>query len=251
MSDSSSTSSTASPEEVARFAAMADTWWDPNGKFKPLHQLNPPRVDYILNYVCEHYDRDPETDKPLSGLSLIDIGCGGGLLCEPLTKLGATVTGIDAGEKGLGVARLHAEQEGLDIDYRHVLPEDMVDETSRYDIVLCMEVIEHVSDVDQFLRTASGLAKPGGAMFLSTINRTVKSLALAKFGAEYILRWLPIGTHDWDKFVKPSELATSLRKENVEILDIKGVVYNLLTGEWSTGKNLDMNYMAYGVRAKN
>ena len=237
--------STASPEEIARFTQVADSWWDPKGDFKPLHQLNPYRIDYIVQHVCHHFDMDAEAEQPLRGLKIIDIGCGGGLLCEPLSRLGATMSGIDAGEKSLGVARTHAEQSGLDINYRHVLPEDLASETGGYDVVLNMEIIEHVTDIDIFFKASTGLLKPGGAMFLSTINRTFKSLALAKIAAEYILCWLPKGTHDWKKFVKPSEMANSLRKTGVNVANLQGLSYAPLTDEWNSTKDLSINYMAY------
>ncbi len=240
--------STASPDEVARFTAMADAWWDPTGDFRPLHQLNPVRLEFIRDHLAKHFGREPLSDRPLNSLSVIDIGCGGGLLCEPMTRLGANVTGIDAGEKNIAIARLHAEQSGLDIDYRHQLPEDLSVEKGRYDVVLNMEVVEHVADLDVFLTASAGLLKPNGVMVLSTINRTLKALALAKIGAEYILRWLPVGTHDWRKFVKPSELARGLRPSGVELSDISGMSYNPLHDEWRISRDLDVNYLAFGEK---
>ncbi len=242
--------STESPEEVERFTAMAESWWDPHGKFRPLHQINPVRIGYIRDHVAAHFGRDPLSDAPLKGLRLLDIGCGGGLLCEPLTRLGATVTGIDAGDKNIAIAKLHAEQSGLTIDYRHVLPENMADKVGNdFDIVLNMEVIEHVADVDLFLSASTSLLKPDGIMFLSTLNRTLKALALAKIGAEYILRWLPAGTHDWRKFVKPSELARGLRPHGVNITDLTGMVYKPVADEWAlSADDLDVNYLAVAVK---
>ena len=243
------TSSTASAEEVERFTAMADAWWDPHGKFRPLHQINPVRIGYIRDHAATHFGRAPLADIPLKGLKLLDIGCGGGLLCEPLARLGADVTGIDAGDKNVVIASLHAEQSGLDIDYRHILPEALMDAGNDFDIVLNMEVIEHVADVDAFLEASSSLLKPGGIMFLSTVNRTLKALALAKIGAEYILRWLPAGTHDWRKFVKPSELAHGLRSHGVNITDLTGMVYSPFQDEWKiSNNNLDVNYLAVAVK---
>lgn len=243
--------STASPEEVERFTAMAESWWDPQGKFRPLHQINPVRIGYIRDHVCAHLGRDPLSNMPLKGLRVLDIGCGGGLLCEPLCRLGAEVTGIDAGDKNIAIARLHAEQGGLAIDYRHVLPENMArDAGANFDVVLNMEVIEHVTDVDAFLKASASMLKPGGIMFLSTLNRTLKALALAKIGAEYILRWLPVGTHDWRKFVKPSELARGLRPHGVTITDVTGMIYKPMADEWALSPgDLDVNYLAVAVKA--
>lgn len=241
-------SSTASAEEVARFTTMADAWWDPNGKFKPLHQINPVRIGYIRDFVCAQNGRDPMGDKPLDGLKLLDIGCGGGLLCEPMRRLGAIVTGIDAGDKNIAIARLHAEQSGLDIDYRHQLPEDLAKTKGSFDIVLNMEVIEHVADVDAFLKASASLVKPGGAMVLSTLNRTLKSFALAKIGAEYIMRWLPTGTHDWRKFIKPSELARGLRPNGVDITDVTGMVYSPFKDGWALSEDLNVNYLVTAVK---
>jgi 2-polyprenyl-6-hydroxyphenyl methylase/3-demethylubiquinone-9 3-methyltransferase len=241
-------SSTASPEEVARFTAMAETWWDPKGKFRPLHQINPVRIAYIRDFGCAHFNRDPMKTAPLNGLELLDIGCGGGLLCEPMARLGANVSGIDAGDKNIAIANLHAQQGGLDINYRQQLPEELVKCGKTFDLVLNMEVIEHVADVDVFLAASAALVKPGGVMVLSTLNRTLKAFALAKIGAEYILRWLPVGTHDWRKFVKPSELARGLRTNGVEIREIKGVVYSPLQDTWSLSKDLDVNYLVSAIK---
>ncbi|MEQ8194138.1 MAG: bifunctional 2-polyprenyl-6-hydroxyphenol methylase/3-demethylubiquinol 3-O-methyltransferase UbiG [Rhodospirillales bacterium] len=238
---------TASPDEIARFSAIADTWWDPHGKFRPLHKINPTRLGFIRDRLTGHFEIDPRAAKPFAGLTLLDIGCGGGLLCEPLCRLGARVTGIDAGEQMVRVAALHAEQGGLDIAYRRTLPEDLAETGAQFDIVLNMEVVEHVADVDLFLRSCSRLVKPGGAMILSTINRTLKSFALAKIGAEYVLRWLPIGTHDWRKFVRPSELAGGLRGAGMDIAALEGMSYNPIADKWSLSRDLDVNYLALAV----
>ena len=235
--------STASADEIARFTAMADAWWDPNGKFRPLHQINPVRIGYIRDLICQHHNRDPKEVKPLNGLKLLDIGCGGGLLCEPMRRLGATVTGIDAGAGNITIASLHAEQSGLDIDYRHQLPENLAKTRNAFDIVLNMEVVEHVADVDTFLQASASLVRPGGIMVLSTINRTLKAFVLAKVGAEYILRWLPIGTHDWRKFVKPSELTRGLKPFGIDVTDVTGMVYNPLKETRSLTKDLSVNYL--------
>lgn len=242
--------STASADEVARFTALAEAWWDPEGEFRPLHQLNPPRISFIRDQVALHFGRDPLGDAPLTGLRILDVGCGGGLLSEPMARLGARVTAIDAGEENIRIARLHAEREDLDIEYRHQLPEELAIMDETYDVVLSMEVVEHVADLDAFLAACAALMRPGGAMALSTLNRTVKALALAKVGAEYVLRWLPPGTHDWRKFVKPSELAAGLRPHGVDLTALAGVVYSPFRDEWRLDpKDLDVNYMAFAIKA--
>ncbi|MBC8159414.1 MAG: bifunctional 2-polyprenyl-6-hydroxyphenol methylase/3-demethylubiquinol 3-O-methyltransferase UbiG [Alphaproteobacteria bacterium] len=251
MSDHSPTESskTASPEEIARFSAIADAWWDADGDFKPLHRLNPIRLAFIRDHACVRFGRDPKGEKPLDGLRVLDIGCGGGLLSEPMTRLGAQVVGIDAAEKSINVARVHAERGGLDIDYRCAPPEDFARAAGGgFDIVLNMEVLEHVADLDAFFAVSAEMVKPGGIMVISTLNRTLKSLALAKFGAEYVLRWLPAGTHDWRKFVRPSELADGLGPRGIEITKLAGVVYNPLRDEWLASKDVSVNYMALGVK---
>ena len=242
------TTTTADNDDVARFTAIAERWWDATGDFAPLHKLNPPRLQFIRDHLCRYFDRDPLADLPLRGLSVIDVGCGGGLLCEPMARLGATVTGIDAGEENIAVARTHAESMKLKINYRHVLPEALSEEPKRYDVVLNMEVVEHVSDLGLFLESSADVLKPGGAMILSTLNRTLKSLALAKIGAEYILRWVPPGTHDWQKFVRPSELADGLRPHGVEITDLKGILYQPGRDQWVLGASLDVNYLAFAAK---
>ena len=239
---------TASAEEVARFDALADSWWDPEGKFRPLHRLNPTRLAYVRDHVAGHFGRDPLKDKPLRGLKLLDIGCGGGLLSEPMRRLGATVTGIDASAEAVHVAGLHAERGALDIDYRCALPEDLAGRGRRFDVVLNMEVVEHVADRAAFLDACCSLIRPQGAMVVSTLNRTFKALALAKVGAEYVMRWLPAGTHDWRKFVKPSELAAGLRAGGVELRDLTGLTYDPLAGEWALGRDLEVNYLAFAVK---
>ncbi len=245
------TATTADADEISRFTAIAESWWDPHGKFKPLHQLNPARLTFIRDHLCRHFDRDPMVPMPLTGLKVLDVGCGGGLLCEPMCRLGAAITGIDAGAENIAVAALHAEQSGLDIDYRHVLPENLdADLTDLFDVVLNMEVVEHVADLDLFLRSSSALVRPGGVMVLSTINRTLKSLALAKIGAEYILRWLPRGTHGWRKFVRPSELARGLRPHGIEITDLKGISYSPLDDSWSLADGLDVNYLVWATKSE-
>jgi len=240
--------STASEDEVARFTAIAEAWWDPKGDFAPLHRLNPVRLEFIRDHVCRHFGRDPMAGKPLQGLDVIDIGCGGGLLAEPMCRLGAAVTGIDAGLENIDIARHHAGLMGLEIDYHHQLPEQLAKEKGRFDLVLNMEVIEHVADLGAFLGAAAGLVKEGGVMALSTLNRTIKSLALAKVGAEYVLRWLPPGTHDWKKFVRPSELAAGLEAHGVRLTDLQGMSYNPLEDEWRLSPDLSVNYLAFAEK---
>ena len=237
------TATTINPEEVAKFSAMADEWWDPKGKFKPLHQFNPIRLGYIRDWALKQFGRDEAAEKPLAGLTVLDIGCGGGLLCEPLTRLGATVTGIDASGKNITIAGLHAEKMGLAIAYREATSEQLVAEGARFDIVLNMEVVEHVSDVDFFLTTCASMVRPGGMTFVATINRTMKAAALAIFAAENVLRWLPRGTHQWEKFVTPAELTHHLERNKLAISDQAGVVYNPLADRWSLSSDMDVNYM--------
>lgn len=241
---------TASPDEIARFSAIASAWWDPEGEFKPLHRLNPVRLAFVRDQVLAHFSRPADSPAPLRGLSVLDIGCGGGLLAEPMCRLGAKVTGIDATEKSIGVARLHAERGGLDIDYICAPPEDFAEAAKgKFDIVLNMDVVEHVTDVDAFLGAGAGLVKSGGAMVISTVNRTLKSLALAKIGAEYILRWLPAGTHDWHKFVRPSELSRALRPAGIEITALSGMAYNALQDRWGPSRDVAVNYLAFGTKS--
>jgi 2-polyprenyl-6-hydroxyphenyl methylase/3-demethylubiquinone-9 3-methyltransferase len=240
--------STVDAAEVSRFAAIADTWWDASGEFRPLHKLNPTRIAFIRDHVATHFSRDITKDRPFEGLTFLDVGCGGGLLCEPLCRLGGTVTGIDAAQESLGVAQHHATQSGLDINYRRILPEEILKEAQQFDVIINMEVVEHVADVDQFLHICGLLVKPGGVMVASTINRTVKSLALAKIGAEYILRWVPAGTHDWRKFIKPSELAKGLRLPGIEFQDIKGMTYSPSKNKWCLSADLDVNYIVFATK---
>ena len=240
--------STADALDVARFSRMAETWWDTAGPFKPLHALNPARIGFIRDHASTRLGRDPLESRPLRGLTVLDIGCGGGLLCEPLCRLGASVTGIDASAENIAIARSHAQAMGLDIRYRAVLPEVLADDGSSFDLVVTMEVIEHVADVDAFLSAAVALTAPGGAMALATLNRTLKSLAMAKIGAEYLLRWLPPGTHDWRKFVRPSELAAGLRRSGMTLVDLKGATFLPFKGEWTLSDDLDVNYLAFAVK---
>ena len=253
--ESPSHSASVDPDEVAKFAALADDWWDPVGKFAPLHKLNPARLTFLRDRIAAHQGRDPLAERPLAGLRVLDIGCGGGLLCEPLTRLGAQVTGIDAAEPNVAAAARHAAEAGLDIDYRHTTAEALAAETlaadgTHFDLVLNMEVVEHVADVAAFLQASAALAAPGGAMVLATLNRTPKSFAFAIVGAEYLLRWLPRGTHDWRKFLRPSELVAQLHAAGLETKELTGVAYNPLTGAWHLApRDLDVNYMIFAVKA--
>jgi 2-polyprenyl-6-hydroxyphenyl methylase/3-demethylubiquinone-9 3-methyltransferase len=232
------------PAEIAKFTAIAEAWWDPEGKFRPLHRLNPTRLAYIRDAAAARFGRDPVGPKPLAGLRLIDIGCGGGLLCEPLTRLGARVTGLDAGERNVAIARAHARESDLDIDYRNATAEDVEAGGERFDIVLSMEVVEHVSDPAGFMAACAGLVAPGGLLITATLNRTAKSFALAIVGAEYLLRWLPRGTHDWRRFLRPSELAALVRPRGLSLAEAMGVVYSPLADKWRLDPaDLDVNYM--------
>lgn len=243
--------STIDSADVERFSRIAGEWWNTKGKFAPLHRLNPVRIGYIRDRAAAHWARDALSGQPLSGLSILDIGCGGGLLSEPMARLGATVTGIDASARNIAVAGLHAESQGIAIDYRATTAEALVGEPARFDIVLALEIVEHVADVDLFLRSCGTLVKPGGLLFLSTLNRTAKAWALAIAGAEYILRWLPRGTHDWKKFLKPSEVVRGLRAGGIETEEIVGMVYSPLSRAWSiNASDLDVNYMLRGSKAR-
>jgi 2-polyprenyl-6-hydroxyphenyl methylase/3-demethylubiquinone-9 3-methyltransferase len=241
---------TVDPAEVERFARIADEWWDPRGKFAPLHQLNPVRLGFVRDHIASRWQRDALSGSPLHGLSVLDIGCGGGLLCEPMARLGGQVTGIDAAERNIATARLHAAGQALAIDYRATTAEAMAESGAQFDVVLALEIVEHVADVDLFLRSVGRLARPGGLVFLSTLNRTAKAWVLAIAGAEHVLRWLPRGTHDWRKFLKPSEAVRGLRYGGVEAQEIVGVVYSPLSRAWSLDKrDLDVNYMLYGSKS--
>ncbi|MGH6956722.1 MAG: bifunctional 2-polyprenyl-6-hydroxyphenol methylase/3-demethylubiquinol 3-O-methyltransferase UbiG [Caulobacteraceae bacterium] len=231
------------PDEVARFSALAAKWWDPKGEFAPLHRFNPVRLGFIRDEALERFGRDPAARRPFEGLRLLDIGCGGGLLCEPMARLGFEVVGVDPSERNIGTARAHAAEAALSIDYRAAAAEDLAAEPARFDVVLNMEVIEHAADPGAFLRTAASLLAPGGLMILATLNRTAKSLALAKIGAEYVLRWVPAGTHDWRKFVTPDEVSGFLAGLSYEIAGPFGVAFNPLSGRWSRSADADVNYL--------
>ena len=230
------------PDEVARFSALADRWWDAAGPFAPLHRFNPVRLGFIRDQTAGHFGRDIRAVRPFEGLKLLDIGCGGGLLSEPMTRLGFKVTGVDASEKNIGAASAHAEAQGLAIDYRASTAEALLEQERRFDVVLNMEVIEHVADPRRFLIDTASLLKPGGLMIVATLNRTLRALALAKFGAEYVLRWVPAGTHDWRQFLKPDEIRAMLAAEPLTVTGPFGLEFNPLTDRWSEG-NADINYM--------
>ncbi|MBF53473.1 MAG: bifunctional 3-demethylubiquinol 3-O-methyltransferase/2-polyprenyl-6-hydroxyphenol methylase [Confluentimicrobium sp.] len=241
--------STIDAGEVAKFEAMAAEWWDPTGKFKPLHMMNPIRLDYIVAQIAAEFDRDPAAPRPFEGLRLLDIGCGGGLLSEPMARLGAQVTGADAAPRNIPVAQVHAEQAGLDIDYRHTTAEDLAAAGERFDVVLNMEVVEHVADPLAYLTACQTLLKPGGLMLCSTINRNPKSFALAIFGAEWVMRWLPKGTHEWSKFITPDELYALIAQAGLTPVDRKGFVFNPLTWRWSiSDTDLSVNYVTASVK---
>jgi 2-polyprenyl-6-hydroxyphenyl methylase/3-demethylubiquinone-9 3-methyltransferase len=237
------------PAEVERFSRIAAEWWDPHGKFAPLHRFNPVRLAFIREQALRRFGRDPGARAPFEGLRLLDIGCGGGLLSEPMTRLGFQVTGVDASERNIATAATHAAEQGLAIDYRASTAEALVDAGEPpFDVILNMEVIEHVADPGAYLRSCAQLLKPGGLMIVATLNRTLKALALAKIGAEYVLRWLPAGTHDWSKFLRPDELRSFLASEPVEVDGPFGVAFNPLTGRWTRSADADVNYMMTVVR---
>ena len=222
---------------------MAAEWWNPNGKFRPLHKFNPVRLAYIRDQIAERFGRDPRAARPLADLRILDIGCGGGLLCEPMARLGADVVGADASETNIEVAKLHAAESKIQIDYRATTAEALAEAGEKFDVILNMEVVEHVSDVPLFVNACAGMVKPGGLMFVATINRTLKALALAIVGAEYVLRWLPRGTHQFGRLVRPEELEKALTDAGMGIVDRTGVAYNPLADRWQKSRDMDVNYM--------
>lgn len=240
---------TVDPGEVAKFEAMAAEWWDPNGKFKPLHMLNPCRLDYITSQIAAEFGRDLSGQLPFKGLRILDIGCGGGLLSEPMARLGAEVVGADAAERNIPVAQAHARQSGLAIDYRHTTAEALAAAGERFDVVLNMEVVEHVADPQAYLTACQELLKPGGLMICSTLNRNPKSFMMAIIGAEWVMRWLPKGTHDWSKFITPDELYALIGKAGLRPVDRKGMVFNPVTWRWSlSDRDLSCNYVTASVK---
>jgi 2-polyprenyl-6-hydroxyphenyl methylase/3-demethylubiquinone-9 3-methyltransferase len=239
---------TVDPDEVARFSAMAAEWWDPVGKFRPLHKFNPTRLGFVKERVAARYGRDPKGMRPFESLRFLDIGCGGGLLTEPMCRLGATMVGADASEKNIATASVHAVEQDLAIDYRATTAEALAAAGERFDVILNMEVIEHVADRDAFLACCAEMLKPGGIMFVATLNRTLKALGLAVIGAEYILRWLPVGTHDWSKFVTPDEMKAGLAAAGLNVAEIAGVAYNPLLDTWSLSRDTGVNYMVLAAK---
>ena len=235
--------------EVAKFEAMAAEWWDPKGKFKPLHMLNPVRLDYIAGQIAAEFARDRRSLRPFEGLRLLDIGCGGGLVSEPMARLGADVTGADAAEGNIRIARLHAEQSGLGIDYRATTAEALLEAGERFDVVLALEIVEHVADPQAFVTTCARLLRPGGLLVASTLNRTPQSFAAAIVGAEWVMRWLPRGTHDWRRFIRPDDLAGMFAAAGLRVVDRAGMVFNPVTFGWSLSpRDLSVNYLMAGVR---
>ena len=237
---------TINKEEIEKFSKIADEWWDPNGKFKPLHKFNPIRISYIKDSITNIFKIKNE-NKPLERIKILDIGCGGGLLSEPMKRLGADVVGIDASNKNIQVAKLHAKKNKLDIKYICTSPENF-ETKNKFDVILNMEIIEHVKDVDFFLKSCSKLLKKNGIMFVATLNKTLKSYVFAIIGAEYILRWLPIGTHDWEKFIKPNHLIDSLKKHNLKVDKIDGMKFNIIKDEWSISSDKSINYIGRFIK---
>ena len=235
-------STTINKEEIQKFSKLADEWWDVNGKFKPLHMFNPVRIEYILEKIKKHFKIENNNNNTLKGLKILDIGCGGGLISEPMARLGAKVTGIDASEKNINIAKLHSEQSNLNINYIKIAPENL-NEIEKFDVILNLEIVEHVDNVNLYIKSCYKLLKKNGLMFTATLNRSFTSYIKAIIGAEYILRWLPIGTHDWNKFIKPEELEKFLSQEKFSTLDIKGLKFNPFLKKWSKSKDLSVNYI--------
>lgn len=236
--------------EVEKFNRLAAEWWNPDGRMKPLHRFNPVRLSYLRDTLIAQFDRDAKAIQPFGGLSLLDIGCGGGLLSEPLARMGFTVTGIDPARNNVDVAKAHAEQAGVAVTYRKVTAETLVEEKALFDVVLAMEVVEHVPSVPEFVAAATSLVKPGGIFVAATINRTKRAFALAIVGAEYVLRWLPVGTHSWDKFVTPDELEDAIAAGGMEVFDRQGVVFNPFADCWGLARDMAVNYMLAARREK-
>jgi 2-polyprenyl-6-hydroxyphenyl methylase / 3-demethylubiquinone-9 3-methyltransferase len=237
------TATTVNDEELAKFSAMADEWWDPQGKFKPLHRFNPVRLGYIREHAIAHFGKDGGSRRPLEGLRFLDIGCGGGLLSEPMARLGASLVGIDPAERNVRTAEAHARQTGIEIDYRLATAEELAAAGEKFDVVLNMEVVEHVDNVLLYMKSCAELVRPGGLMFVATINRTPRAWALAIVGAEYVLRWLPRGTHDFKKFLTPDEIEALIARNGLRVIDKTGVVYNPLADEWRQSRDMGVNYM--------
>ena len=230
--------------EIEKFSKLAKDWWNPKGKFRPLHLFNPARISFIKDKLISHFTLNPNSEKPLEKLKILDIGCGGGLLCEPLNRLGATITGIDASNNNIEVAKLHSKEMNLNIEYIHAAPENLDLKSNTYDAVLCMEVVEHLKDVNLFIENCSKLIKKNGIMFIATINKNLKSYIFAILGAEYVLRWLPIGTHNWDKFLTPQDLEIITSKNNFMVNEIVGMKFNLFSKKWSRTNDSSINYIS-------
>jgi 2-polyprenyl-6-hydroxyphenyl methylase/3-demethylubiquinone-9 3-methyltransferase len=241
--------STVDPDEVARFDRLARDWWDPKGPMRALHQLNPVRLQYVRDAACRRFGRDPRDAQPLEALRALDVGCGGGVLSEPLARLGAEVTGLDPAPRNIAIARSHAETSGLAIDYRVDTLEATVARGERFDLVLALEVVEHVADVRAFVAACGAGVRPGGLLVMATINRTLRAYALAIVGAEYVLRWLPRGTHEWEKFVTPDELEDAIEAGGLAVTDRRGVVYNPLADQWMLARDTAVNYMVAAARS--
>ncbi|MAJ86028.1 MAG: bifunctional 3-demethylubiquinol 3-O-methyltransferase/2-polyprenyl-6-hydroxyphenol methylase [Candidatus Pelagibacter sp.] len=239
---------TINKKEIQKFSNLADEWWDVNGKFKPLHIFNPTRIDYIVEKITDHFSLDRNKRLNLKSLKILDIGCGGGLVSEPMSRLGANVTGIDASEKNINVARLHANRSKLKINYLNTSPENLKVK-EKFDVILNLEIVEHVDNLDLYIKSCSDLLKPQGLIFTATLNRTFESYIKAILGAEYVLRWLPIGTHDWNKFIKPSELKEKLERYHFKVSDVKGVVYNIFSGSWTRSNNCSVNYVVTAIKS--
>jgi 2-polyprenyl-6-hydroxyphenyl methylase/3-demethylubiquinone-9 3-methyltransferase len=244
-----SVSPTVDPAEIEKFARLAHEWWDPKGKFRPLHLFNPVRIGFVREIAAAHFARDPRALRPFTGLKLLDIGCGGGLLSEPMARIGFEVTGVDAAEKNVRIAATHAAESGITITYRSATAETLAEEGASFDVVLNMEVVEHVADMRLFLSSCASLVAPEGLMIVATLNRTLKSLALAKIGAEYVLRWLPPGTHDWNRFVRPDELTRDLEAAGLAVTRLQGVTFDPLNWDWKLTSDTDVNYMVVATKA--
>jgi len=236
--------------EIAKFTAMAEEWWNPNGKFKPIHKFQPVRLGYIRETLLGHFGRDGSVRRPFEGLKILDVGCGGGLLSEPMARLGATVTGIDASERNIRIATLHAEQSGVEVDYRATTSEALAAAGEMFDVVLNMEVVEHVDNVPLYMKSCADCTAPGGLMFTATLNRTARAFAMAIVGAEYVLNWLPKGTHDWRKFLTPEEIKALLKRNGLTVIDEQGVVFSPISDSWKLSRDMAVNYMVLAGRPK-